>query len=48
MAVNTESTKDEIGKQKDGSLTAEENDWCIDFVRNLPWAETNNALRKTG
>ena len=48
MAVNSESTKKEIekeiGKQKDGSLVAE-NDWCLNFVANLPWADTNNALR---
>ena len=50
MAVNSESTKKEIeekeiGKQKDGSLVVAENDWCLNFVANLPWADTNNALR---
>ena len=53
MAVNSESTKKEIekqeekeiGKQKDGSLVCAENDWCLNFVANLPWADTNNALR---
>ena len=50
MAVNLESTnkeieQKEIGKQKDGSLVAAENDWCLNFVSNLPWADTNNALR---
>ena len=53
MAVNSESTKKEIekqeekeiGKQKDGSLVTAENDWCLKFVSNLPWADTNNALR---
>ena len=51
MAVNPESTnkeiekQKEIGKQKDGSLVAAENDWCLNFVSNLPWADTNNALR---
>ena len=54
MAVNSESTnkeiekQKEIGKQKDGSLVAAENDWCLNFVSNLPWADTNNALRKSG
>ena len=51
MAVNSESTKKEIekekeiGKQKDGSLVVAENDWALNFVANLPWADTNNALR---
>ena len=53
MAVNSESTnkeiekqeEKEIGKQKDGSLVCAENDWCLNFVANLPWADTNNALR---
>ena len=56
MAVNSESTNQEIekqkekeiGKQKDGSLVTAENDWCLNFVSNLPWADTNNALRKSG
>ena len=40
MAVNeSESTNEtkQIGKQKDGSVVASENDWCLSFVRNLPW-----------
>ena len=40
MAVNeSESTNEtkKIGKQKDGSVVAAENDWCLDFVKNLPW-----------
>ena len=54
MAVNSESTnkeiekQKEIGKQKDGSLVTAENDWCLNFVSNLPWADSNNALRKSG
>ena len=44
MAVNEKGQK--IGLQKDGSVVCAENDWCLEFVRNLPWNE--KKIRKTG